>query len=142
MQLIFVRSNRPGSLAISASTWSAWSHVAVVDGDQVIEATASHGVIRRSRASLLSAFPRHLVVDVPTLDDRAGLAWARTQIGKPYDDSALIGFLMPWRRWDEADKWFCSELAAAALVAAGWPVPEQPYRVTPGMLRDWTRPAA
>ena len=40
------------------------------------------------------------------------------QVGKPYDETAILAFALN-RDWRETDAWFCSELAAAALEAAG-----------------------
>lgn len=40
------------------------------------------------------------------------------QIGKPYDRTAIVAFAVD-RDWREDDSWFCSELQAAALEAAG-----------------------
>lgn len=37
------------------------------------------------------------------------------QLGKPYDWTAIWGFLLHKRNWQEDDKWFCSELIAAAI---------------------------
>jgi uncharacterized protein YycO len=47
------------------------------------------------------------------------LAFARGQLGKPYDTTAIVAFVAG-RNWQEADSWYCSELACAALVAAGY----------------------
>ena len=40
------------------------------------------------------------------------------QLGKPYDKPGIFGFAVN-RDWREPDSWFCSELQAAALEAAG-----------------------
>ena len=40
------------------------------------------------------------------------------QIAKPYDSSAIWGFAFE-RNWRNCDAWYCSELQAAALEAAG-----------------------
>lgn len=44
----------------------------------------------------------------------AFLRFLHSQIGKPYDDLALVGLVME-RNWRSAGSWFCSELQAAAL---------------------------
>lgn len=43
----------------------------------------------------------------------------RSQIGKPYDWTAIISFLIWWRDWHEEDSWTCSELVAIALSKCG-----------------------
>ena len=50
---------------------------------------------------------------------RAFYAFLKTQIGKPYDHSAILGFALD-RDWRQSDSWFCSELVAAALEKAGY----------------------
>lgn len=44
-------------------------------------------------------------------------AFLMKQIGKPYDFTAIAGFIAG-RDWRQQDSWICSELAAAALEAA------------------------
>ena len=43
------------------------------------------------------------------------------QVGKPYDWRSIVAFYAQWFRpsWQEDDAWFCDELLAGALVAAG-----------------------
>lgn len=142
MQLIFTKPRSLPAVGTCLLTWSAWAHVAIVDGDHVIDAMKGEGVRRRTRASFDAAFPGQVVVDVACQDDAAGIAFALAQMGKGYDSSALWGFLLPGRRWDDAESWFCSELAAAALRAAGFVIPGEPSRITPGRLRGITRPNA
>ena len=42
-----------------------------------------------------------------------------SQLGKPYDTRALIGFATG-RDWRTPDSWFCSELVARGLELSGW----------------------
>lgn len=44
--------------------------------------------------------------------------FAAAQIGKPYDWKGIWGFATR-NDWENPDKWFCSELASAALLNAG-----------------------
>ena len=55
-------------------------------------------------------------VTIPTdpFADKKVYDFAMAQIGKPYDVTAIAGFVAG-RNWREDDAWFCSELAAAAL---------------------------
>lgn len=134
MQVVFCASRKIGSLAIRSVTWSKWSHVAIVDGDHVIEAVWPH-VRRRPLPELLAEHSRHAVVDLPCRSSAAAIAAARSQIGKPYDLTALFGLLMH-RDWQEADRWFCSELVAWTFDQAGSPLfrPEAMHRITPEHL--------
>lgn len=37
----------------------------------------------------------------------------------------------------EENKWFCSELAATAMLRAGYPLPCEPCKISPGKLYEW-----
>lgn len=53
-------------------------------------------------------------------DKRCAIEFLRSQLNKKYDYKGALGlFLSATRDWNEDDKWFCYELAAAALKAAG-----------------------
>ncbi|HZT90232.1 MAG TPA: hypothetical protein VFA12_19995 [Stellaceae bacterium] len=67
-----------------------------------------------------AVFSRRLVVDIPVPWPREQwfYRYLRDQLGKPYDISAILGFASG-RDWRADDSWFCSELIAAALEAAG-----------------------
>lgn len=68
------------------------------------------------------------------------IAIGKSQLGKPFDDSALWDFLSEDpgdRDWRNEDKWFCSEFVAWSMETAGF----FPYsliaaknRITPGDL--------
>lgn len=98
------------------------SHCMVLAGDTVYEATMLHGVRRVPREVAMHG--QHLVkmtqYQVPR--PSAGLEWLDAQVGKPYDWGGAFGLsLAPDRRWSDASAWYCYELAAAALHAAGRP---------------------
>lgn len=131
VRVVFTRRRHPGSLLLRAFLWSGWSHCAIVDGDKIIEAAASGGVRVRPLAELVAESSRHQFVDIPARDPASVIAAARAQIGKGYDwlGVAGIGFR---RRWQDADRWFCSELIAWAFEAAGSPLFRgQHWRITP-----------
>lgn len=62
---------------------------------------------------------------------------AKTQINKPFDDSALYGFLSAHpgdRAWRQQDKWFCSELVIWSCETSGmfpYPLATLKDRVSP-----------
>lgn len=96
------------------------SHCLIKDGDYLIEASMEGGVIRSLASAALAKLTvvEEVTYNVP--DAEAGLAWARTQLGKPYDWKGAFGLaLAPDRDWMQPDKWFCFELAAATLANAG-----------------------
>lgn len=134
LRLLFSRTRGPLSLAIRAATWSAWSHVAIVDDRWVIEAVAGHGV--RS-IPLEQALEGRITaqVDLPCQCPGGVVYAAASQLGKPYDYAALFGLAMR-RNWQRDDAWFCSELVAWACEAAGQPLfrATELRRVTPQHL--------
>lgn len=127
------REWHPGSYAIrwglpvSRFKVASASHCLIRDGDYLIEATMEGGekflqgcVRRRLASEALEGLTVVAEVTYNVPDAEAGLAWARTQVGKPYDWRGAFGLaLVPTRNWMEPDKWFCFELAAATLVQAG-----------------------
>jgi hypothetical protein len=118
---------------------SPWSHVAIIMGDElgrhVIDATFTHGVSRRSLDDLIASSSKYEVrqISVPR-PDRA-YAFARRQLGKPYDTLGALGIAFD-RNWQDDDSWFCSEFAEAALADGGARRFEHyAWRVTP--LHSW-----
>ena len=69
------------------------------------------------------------------LGDATNQSAAASQIGKPYDYTAILGLGLR-RDWQEEDAWFCSELVAWAFQHAGEPLfrAECLRRVTPQHL--------
>ncbi|MDH0894341.1 MULTISPECIES: YiiX/YebB-like N1pC/P60 family cysteine hydrolase [unclassified Pseudomonas] len=120
VRLLFSTTQLPFSLLIRAVTWSQWSHVALVDIDAgtVIEAAAGHGVREVRLEDAIARASSYQLVDLPSRNPVAIITAARSQIGKPYDWSAIAGIGMH-RDWQEEDAWFCSELVAWAAAAAG-----------------------
>ena len=59
------------------------------------------------------------------------LIFLKSQLGKKYDIIALIGNMFR-RNWQQTDKWFCSELVAAAFESGNIPIINyKTNRVTP-----------
>lgn len=139
MRVLFCTSKLPGAALIRAVTWSQWSHVALVDGDEAIEAIWP-AVRVAPLAEVIAAHSAHVIVDLPCRLPSDVIRAARSQVGKPYDLSALFGLLMH-RDWQEPDSWFCSELVAWAFAQAGSPLfrADALHRITPQHL--WMHPA-
>lgn len=131
MRVLFCTSNLPGAVLIRTVTWSDWSHVCIVDGEEVIEAAWPH--VRVSKlADVIATHTLHCVVDIPCADPHAAIVWARSQIGKPYDLSGVLGLGLH-RDWQDEGQWWCSEFVAAAFAQSGSPLfrPEALRRVVP-----------
>lgn len=123
IQIFFSDSDRVGSKLIRSVTWSEYSHVGFIDPyrDTVIDSRLSAGgVTEYPAAHLYRDYPR---VKVVTLEDVSfqAVQFARTQIGKGYDWTALFGLWLH-RDWQAEDRWFCSELVAWACAQAGRPL--------------------
>lgn len=118
--LIFTRARRPLlDLPIRAFEGGTAGHVGCVLGNQVVDATFAQGGVRLHALDQWQAH-RIVVAQVPvdmpnpaTADD-----WLLEQVGRPYDWTALLGFLA-WRDWADDHAWYCSELAAAWLIVGG-----------------------
>ena len=116
MNLILCRNRTIGSALLRLATWSQWSHVAIHDEGigVVFDTTFAHGGCRAwPEADFRLRYPdreeRELVVDNPP----AARAWLLNQLGKPYDWSAIAGFVFRRDDWNKPDAWFCSEHFAA-----------------------------
>ncbi len=96
------------------------SHCMLVDGDFIIEAHMLHGVRRVLATDALKGLTVIKTVDYVVEKSEAGLNWACAQVGAPYDWLGAFGIAIDIdRNWQKPDAWFCYELVAAALVAAG-----------------------
>lgn len=141
----------PLSWVIRAGSWSKWSHVALIDGDDVIESVALHGVVRTPLATRQRQDPRWAIATLACADRTAIIRAAKTQIGKPYDYTGVIGIGLH-RDWQEADSWFCSELVAWAFQQGGSPLfrtgacrrvtPQDIWMLAPAVIPSSARPLA
>ena len=128
--LRFVTESGLTSKAIKWFTWSKWSHVDFVLRDgRFLGARLDGGVQIRAHDYLVPSIFKYAYVEVD--DPRRVYGWASSQIGKPYDWRAIVGFL-PRKDWHESGHWFCSELVSAALEQSGHPIVDRSaFRITP-----------
>ena len=139
MRVLLCTTDKIGSRIIRAVTWSKWSHAAIIDGDEVIEA-----VWPRVRVSKLTDvttnYSRWIIIEIPVKDDAATISAARSQVGKPYDLLGVIGLGLR-RNWQDEDSWWCSELVSWAAKQGGTNLfrPGVLSRITPEHL--WMLPS-
>lgn len=78
----------------------------------------------------------YAIVEMPCRDAQAIIDTARSQLGKKYDWTGLVGIAIHSRNWQEEDSWWCSELIAWAFDKGGNPLftPEARIRITPQHL--------
>lgn len=114
-------------------TWSWASHVDFVLPDGKLFGALSvegGGGVRFHELQSPSHYSRleRFEVDAPD----SVLDFALSQTGKPYDWAGIFGILTRNRKWEDDDKWFCSELTAWAFQKAGVPLLiETSNRITP-----------
>lgn len=123
INLRFCTGNGPISRAIRMAEYGFWaSHVeAVMPAGNIIGAHADGGVMAREPGYDKGSSTKEAFVSLETDDatEQRFCEFMRAQVGKPYDFSAIAGFMLG-RNWRENDSWFCSELVTAALEHSGW----------------------
>ncbi len=121
MKILLFQGKSWVSKAICWQTRSKYSHAALMlDDGSVIEAWHVGGVLHNKTISTVhSPGTTVKVFEVTTKVDEAGVVrFAKYQLGKKYDFGSILRFLS--RRAEPVDnKWFCSELVAAACAAGG-----------------------
>jgi len=139
VQLLYSRSRHISSAGIRLATWGEFSHVALVDGSQVVEAVFSGGVRADDLNAAIGRASRWAIVEYDHKNPEGMISAVRSQIGKPYDKTGALG-LGVHRDWQGDDAWWCSELIAWAAQQAGdpWFMPQAVHRITPQHL--WMRP--
>lgn len=119
MQVLFAARPAIGSWLIRFFTWSPFSHAAVIDGNKVIHSTWPKGVHEIDLWDFIEQYPTVEVVNINLPDEKKAMEWCRSQIGKPYDTSFILGFIFRMDDWEKDDAWVCNELIEAAAVVGG-----------------------
>lgn len=138
INLRFIRTDGFISRMINWQTWGpggSWSHVEFALPEGYLGSQAPDGVKIRPFGYVTPSAELKCSVDLPDAKGWNVLAFARAQIGKPYDYQSLLGFIIK-RDWQEPDAWFCSELVAAAFQMAGFPLlrTDEVSRISPSTL--------
>lgn len=137
LDVIFTRNHLPASYLIRAFDFGPYSHVAAIDGDMIIESAFSRGGVKEDTLeNLKKRSSAWYICKYPVKDREKALAAIRSQIGKPYDFTALFGIMIVNRNFQEPDSWFCSELIVYGLEKGGTTYfnPAIHSLVTPKML--------
>lgn len=109
-----------GSWLIKIFTFSKWNHVAIMfDTCTVIESTAFNGVTCCSYEDFLRKYSRVAEFEMAIPDEKAAKDFALQQLNKKYDWKAIFGIIFQNRKWESPNRWFCSELVEASLIAGG-----------------------
>jgi len=125
IQLQFVRQKGIASSAIAWFSQGNFSHVdAVLPSGRLLGARNDNALGIPSGVQIrpegYADWALRVRFTIPTTQEQANkfYTFLREQIGKPYDRSAIWGFVTG-RNWRAQDSWICSELQAAALEHAG-----------------------
>lgn len=106
------------SASIRFKTWCGFSHCEfVLDDGTTLAARSSGGVAIRPLNYAKFSQVAYYTVEVTDAEKKAILDFARAQLGKGYDFEAIAGVVVH-RDWRSKDRWFCSELVAAAFEVA------------------------
>ena len=133
VEIFFSDGDSLSAKFIRFNTWSKYCHVGFYDrkaGTVIDSRIDRKGVREYSLDKLKEDYPRILFRTLPDVPNNV-LEIARSQLGKPYDWTALLGIGMH-RNWQEDDRWFCSELVAWSCLQSGKPIiNKETWRVTP-----------
>lgn len=131
MKYIVVRfsaNHLPLSWAIRARTWSKYSHVDfVVEDGKYLGAIPFGGVCYHEHR-----YPTedYFVLEVSEKQRLDIMDFAHSQVGKPYDFMGIFGFAIN-RKWQDDDKWFCSEYISGAIQPVIKLFNEEAFRISP-----------
>ena len=111
--IVLCRSITLSSWLLRFFMWSRWSHSAILDHrtGTVYDSTFIHGGCKTWDAKAF--FRMHSTMELRPIEIASGreddaVQWLEAQTGKPYDWTALLGFVLR-RDWQRDDAWFCSE---------------------------------
>jgi hypothetical protein len=68
------------------------------------------GGVRWKHINVMGEWWSHLEFEVELQTVKDALEWANSQVGKGYDWAGIMGFVNPWRKGGDPDRWFCSEI--------------------------------
>jgi uncharacterized protein YycO len=138
MKVLFSASNKIGGYLIRLGTKSSWCHVDLLFDDGTLIGATGKGVQKLTLQERLADkhIFRYRIDEIPLPYEESARLFAEQQVGKPYDYTAVFAFALPFREnWNQDNKWFCSELAAATIGRGGTQIArEEQWRITPGYL--------
>ena len=138
--LIFGEGTHPWiTPLIKVRSRSKYSHVAYVDplSGLIIEAAGGIGVRVVTHSEFIQKYPKWHTATMFVPDAQYTRQFMISQLGKPYDHSAIFGYLFS-QNWNRKDAWTCTELIAAA---SGMHRSRTLFRVSPHDLFSITRPS-
>lgn len=142
IRLAFYKGRSLTSRLIKWQSWGQYSHVGVLlEDDSIIEAWQDGGVLHNAHIGMRHSPDTEVdIYEIPKLTKEQSIKafnFLKEQCGKRYDFLGVARFLSR-REVDNKNKWFCSELAAAGLAYAGYPLLNtKPRKISPTVL-SWS----
>lgn len=114
-------------------TSGSWiEHVDIVINGVMYSALPG-GVIKANTKTIDLKKSEYLTINVSQIVEEKLILVLEKQLGKPYDYFGLISF--PFKpKWNNSNRWFCSELIAYALSEVGYIKTKKFYRISPKYL--------
>ena len=125
------------SRAIEWDTRSPYCHAAIVQTDgSVIESIEGVGVHRIDAIPQGDTYDLFTVQGLTEAGEMAVERFLGAQLGLPYANLDIVGFITRSGVQEDRGAWFCSELVFAAIEAGGVSLLSRiaPFQVSPGML--------
>lgn len=128
----------PSLIRFFSRSGSGFSHVDIVEPDGTFLGARSDGVKIRPANYTETSLERWYAIPFEDTVYHKMMDFAHAQLGKAYDFIDIFGLAGQNRDWHDPEKWICSELAAASMLAGGvLPLNVEPdlvYMITPEML--------
>lgn len=114
-EVLCTQPNNIGAWFLRLVMWSRWSHSAIYDAATgvVYDTTFWGGGVEEHEAShFFEKYSKSEQREILVIDRASALIWLDDQVGKKYDWTALLSWIVR-RNWQDEDSWFCSELTEA-----------------------------
>ncbi|HEY9704857.1 MAG TPA: hypothetical protein V6C58_20620, partial [Allocoleopsis sp.] len=121
VKMYIISTNTIVGNIIKFLTFSRWSHVVIsFDDNTFIDSVAFDGVRLYTKKDFEEYFKKYEVIPITLTKYYDARQFALEQVNKGYDWKAIFGYLFHKRRkWQDENRWFCSELVAAILLKGG-----------------------
>ncbi|MGJ8680504.1 hypothetical protein [Paraglaciecola sp.] len=109
MKIILATNQHEMSVAIREKLNCKYTHVVVVDGDNVIEARPEAGVVKTPLKVFKRLYPTYEYREMP-----GDVNKSRALVGKPYDYKGLLGMGFKVYSIQDPKAYFCCEVVGIA----------------------------
>ena len=134
IEVRFIRTKGLIPKLIRWFTWSKWNHVDICVNNKWYASTRQKGVHRSDLVDQNQLWFEVYPIYNTEEQTEATETFLNSQMNKGYDWLGIFGFIIR-KNLENKDKWFCSELVAAALNHAGYKF-EDPFKISPAKLYE------